>query len=868
MLDELYLQILDMSKAASLVILLVLAVRFLLRRAPKIFSYALWALVLLRLLCPFSVESAVSLIPRMEPTVQDYALLDEPISPAGAAGAAYRAVGDMLNGGIGIQHVRTTEPQKSGASTRIISTDWRTVWLLFGQYVWITGVAGMLLWSGISYLKLRRKLRVTAFLRDNIYLADDITSPFVIGFFRARIYLPCALREEEQTYILLHEQHHIRRGDHIIKILAFGALCLHWFNPLVWAAFALACRDMEMSCDEAVIRTLGTDVRAEYSASLLSLATGRRIIGGTPLAFGEGDPGARIRNLAKWRKPAAGVILFAVIICAAAAACLSGERTSDDPILFGAEYSVPETLYATAEEHKLTYPESVFFLMSDYTLCRGMREDGAWMPIGKMEPYTLDEKELAEYTAYSDGWRRKYRTGGIAESWILRIPGGEDGGNDFYLLFRTERGDTLLGFGWEDVHERWSEPSDDTSLRWLYRIKPAEGYIHRVGKFSSAYPFTSVSIIRGFPVEEEAKAKLIALLGNHRKTRFPVGADDPGPLSLSVEIHCNDGSYYVLHHQYYSGFSFIRGEEDPWRSILTWYSGDGEHRAWQIEDSFDKEFRTWYKEAGVVFADAISIDTSVMMLPTEAKVEGVFDRYLYLDLDGGKFRYEETSVGTALEAQGLTKGDLLASFTESAFDSRTDWKIYAVKEYPSLHCVIAIPDTGEAFLYVYSPSKAADHDQLAKLKTEGTVVTEDGTATYGQDTWAKFYEKTQKGKSASVTVAAWYTLDPEKCDETYYEAYREDYPALYVHNLSFDGEMFSLTWQEQSVQYGRHYRYLMRYDSSDPSVYSSRAPQKRIRYVLTNDNTVTWNNIIRGTASSKLGDYIDHFSIYTENAEP
>lgn len=348
MLDELYLQILDMSKAASIVILLVLAVRFLLRRAPKIFSYALWALVLIRLLCPFSVESAVSLIPRMEPAVQDYALLDEPISPAGAAGAAYRAVGDMLNGGIGIQHVRTTEPQENGASTQVISTDWRTVWLLFGQYVWLTGIVGMLAYAAVSYGKLRRRLRVRVNLRENIFIADDIDTPFVLELIRPKIFLPCTLSEEEQTYILLHEQHHIRRGDHIIKLLAFGALCLHWFNPLVWLAFALACRDMEMSCDEAVIRTLGADIRAEYSASLLSLATGRRILGGIPLAFGEGDPGARIRNLARWRKPAAGVILSAVMICAAAAVCLSGERSSDEPILFGAEYSVPETLYATA----------------------------------------------------------------------------------------------------------------------------------------------------------------------------------------------------------------------------------------------------------------------------------------------------------------------------------------------------------------------------------------------------------------------------------------------------------------------------------------------------------------------------------------
>ncbi len=863
MLDEMYLQILDMSKTASAVIILVLAARLLLRRAPKIFSYALWAVVLLRLLCPVSMESPVSLVPRVEPTVQDYALLDEPISAAGAAEAAYRAVGDLLNGGIGIQHVRTTEPQESGASTRIISTDWRTVWLLFGQYVWITGASVMLACSFVSYIKIRRKLRVTVPLRDNIRIADDITSPFVIGLFRPKIYLPCSLSEEEQKYILLHEQHHIRRGDHIVKALAFAALCIHWFNPLVWLAFVLACRDMEMSCDEAVIRSLGEDIRAEYSASLLTLATGRRIIGGTPLAFGEGDPGARIRNLAKWRKPAAGVILYAVIVCGAAAVCLLGERTSEEAILFGAGYSDPVTLYTTAEEYRLTYDEFVFFLASDGTLHRGMREDGAWTPIGKMEPYTLSENELEEYTAYTAGWRRKYRLGTITESYILRLPGGVSGGNDFYLLFRTSRGDTLLGFGWEDVNERWSGLSDDTSLFWLYRIKPAAGYIHRVGKFSSAYPFDSVSVF-GMAVPDEAKTELISLLDSHTKTRFPVGLDDPGPLSMSVEIHCLDGSFYMLHHQYYSGFSFTRGREDPYRSILTWYSGDGDHRAWRIEEDFDGAFREWYDSVIPRFADAIHIDTTLRMMPTDADIDGVFDNYLYLTRDGMKYRYEEAGLGTALQADGLTRGELLASFTESAFDSRTEWKIYAVKEYPSLHCVIAVPDTGEASLYVYSPAKAVDPERLAEVIASGMVMMEDGDVTSGQEIWQSFCEKTQRGKTAAVQVAQYYTLDPEKCDETYYEAYKEDYPSLYVQELTYDGALYTLRWTEQDTQYVRHYRYLMKYEGTIASYQSSKSPRDYTRYVLTNDNTVSWDDIMRGMASSRLSDYIDHFSIYTD----
>lgn len=156
-------------------------------------------------------------------------------------------------------------------------------------------------WS--SLCRLRRRIVGAVRLRDNIYLADHIDSPFVMGVLRPRIYLPSTLAEGERGYIILHEQCHIQRFDPAVKLLSFTALCLHWFNPLVWLSFLLSGRDMEMRCDEAVIRQLGDGVRADYSASLLSLATGRRILAGAPLAFGEGDPKSRIENLLRFRRP-------------------------------------------------------------------------------------------------------------------------------------------------------------------------------------------------------------------------------------------------------------------------------------------------------------------------------------------------------------------------------------------------------------------------------------------------------------------------------------------------------------------------------------------------------------------------------------
>ncbi len=320
MLDTVFMQILDMTKTASIVILFILLARLLLKKAPKIFSYVLWAVVLFRLLCPVSIELPVSAVPKFEPTANSYTLEDESISVFGASEAAYRAVGDVMNGGIDNQIIRTTERDEEG-NTEYTSANWWEVWILFGQYVWLIGIAGMIIYSIVSYYKLRKKLVGAVLFRDNVFLSDYITYPFVMGLFRPKIYLPSTLSEREQEYIILHEQHHIRRFDHIIKALSFAALCVHWFNPLVWLSFVLSGRDMEMSCDEAVIKKMGTDIRADYSASLLSLATGRRIIAGTPLAFGEGDTKGRIKNLANRKKPSFRVIIIAVVISIVATVC-------------------------------------------------------------------------------------------------------------------------------------------------------------------------------------------------------------------------------------------------------------------------------------------------------------------------------------------------------------------------------------------------------------------------------------------------------------------------------------------------------------------------------------------------------------------
>ncbi|HHV08720.1 MAG TPA: hypothetical protein GXX75_00380 [Clostridiales bacterium] len=301
---ETFLQVLNMSLTASTIIVFVLVARLLLKKAPKVFSYAMWSVVFFRLLCPVSIESMFSLLPVNASPISTNTIYSE--TPQISTGIA--AVDNIIN--------PILPAPANGASVNPMQ-----IAAAIGESLWLMGIVVLLSYSMVSLFRLRKNLIGAVRLQDNIFLADHIASPFVIGLFRPKIYLPSALPEQERSYIILHEQTHIRRFDHVMKIVAFAALCIHWFNPLIWVAFTLTIRDMEMSCDESVMKRLGTNIREEYSASLLSLATGRKIIAGTPLAFGEGDTKSRIKNVLHYKKPALWVMLAA--LAGVAAICIA-----------------------------------------------------------------------------------------------------------------------------------------------------------------------------------------------------------------------------------------------------------------------------------------------------------------------------------------------------------------------------------------------------------------------------------------------------------------------------------------------------------------------------------------------------------------
>ncbi len=333
-LRELFLGIVNMTITASVVIVVVLLLRLLLARLPKRFSYVLWGIVLFRLLCPISLPSPISVLDVTEGRATD------------RGGMEYFSQTDQGE----ISASMTLLPQTDQAAddhpgvNAVISFRERMVPAL--ALAWFLGAIVMLGISIWSMARLVKRVECSMRLKENIYLADHIFSPFVLGLVRPRIYLPSGLSAEEREYILLHEQYHIKRKDYIFKILAFIALCLHWFNPLAWLAFVLAGRDMEMSCDEAVMKRMDQDVRREYAGLLLQLSTGKRLIFGTPLAFGEGNPKGRIKNIMHVKKPAVFVVAASVAVCIAAAGCLMTNPAESRPSMkWARELSEDEVAY-------------------------------------------------------------------------------------------------------------------------------------------------------------------------------------------------------------------------------------------------------------------------------------------------------------------------------------------------------------------------------------------------------------------------------------------------------------------------------------------------------------------------------------------
>jgi beta-lactamase regulating signal transducer with metallopeptidase domain len=444
-MSELFLAVLNMSLTASYVILVLIIVRLLLKKAPKVISYALWGLAAFRLIIPFSFESMFSLMPRNTNIVPIPHEIIYQQSP-------------QINSGIEV--IDTFASQSLPAPAVEASANSLHIYVEIGAYIWVFGIIALIAYSLVSVLLLKRQLKGAQLIEKNIFEAENLKTPFVLGLINPKIYLPVGLSKEEQNYILMHEQTHIHRKDHIIKILAFLIVSIHWFNPLVWVAFILMSIDMEMSCDERVLKKMNEDIKKPYATSLLSLAAGRHILNGSPLAFGEGNVKGRIKNVLNYKKPRFWVIFFLIIIIAAVVIGLAANPKSLASFN-GSSYRVKEILH-----QDLMYSFSYildttpqYSISSDYKLYSKQITDEDWIMHGGLYRYEISRQEL--YTLFNSPSDNVHEA--VNKTKLIYRVDTDDDNKTFYLVMQLKNGDILLALGYdnEEIHH----------IRWLFRLE-------------------------------------------------------------------------------------------------------------------------------------------------------------------------------------------------------------------------------------------------------------------------------------------------------------------------------------------------------------------------------------------------------------
>lgn len=315
-MSSFFLKILNMSISAGWMILAVVLIRVVLKKAPKWVNVLLWGIVAVRLICPFSVESVLSLIPSAE-TISPGIMMDPTPTVRTGVPALNSTINPIIAGSLA---------PAPGASANPLQ-----IWIPVLNIVWTLGIAALILYTAVSYWRLRRRLREAVILRENIYQSEQVDSPFVLGIIKPKIYLPYHMDAQNLNHVVAHEQAHIRRKDHWWKPLGFLLLAIHWFNPLMWLAYALLCRDIELACDEKVIRELGNEQRADYTQALLDCSVNRRMVAACPLAFGEVSVKERIKSVMNYKKPAFWMIVLAIVICIAVAVCFLTNPAEDAP---------------------------------------------------------------------------------------------------------------------------------------------------------------------------------------------------------------------------------------------------------------------------------------------------------------------------------------------------------------------------------------------------------------------------------------------------------------------------------------------------------------------------------------------------------
>ena len=469
-MSELFLKIVNMSISATWIVLAVVVLRFVLKKAPKWVNVLLWGMVAVRLICPVSLESVFSLIPSAQTLPQ------EVISgPSFEVQTGVDIVDNPVNNYLDDRYFEgVTVPANNGFHVMTVLS-----------IIWMLGMAGMLAYTLISYLRLHRKVETAVLLRENVFQSEAVGSPFVLGIVKPRIYLPFQLDEQNLEHVVAHEQAHICRRDHWWKPLGFLLLTIHWFNPALWLAYVLLCRDIELACDEKVIKNLNNDEKADYSQALLACSVGngihRRMISACPLTFGEVGVKERVKSVLNYKKPGFWVMVLAVVACVIVAVCFltnPKEKLLHAPEPFCHSYRVSEVLYSDPQisynygEHAPRYQFTSDYAMfeTENVLTDGEIVDGWAQRQGAFKEFKVTYENFEYYFVADGGEDRsdwsKFRKS-VDKSWKLDTE--TNGKSLFFYLIYTKEKEVYLAIGGNVGDE--AVTGLKTRISWIFKLE-------------------------------------------------------------------------------------------------------------------------------------------------------------------------------------------------------------------------------------------------------------------------------------------------------------------------------------------------------------------------------------------------------------
>ena len=441
-----FLKLLNLSISASWLVLAVLALRLVSKRSPKWMNVLLWGIVALRLMLPFSIESALSLIPSAETVSPAVVQFD----PAPTITSGVSVIDNAVNPALS-EHF---------AAAPTASVNPLYVWTEIAGWVWLIGLGAMLLYALVSYLRLRRRVSVSLCVRENIYLCDAISSPFILGVVKPRIYLPSGLDEVQRQNVLSHERAHLARRDHWWKPLGFALLAVYWFNPALWLAYTLLCRDIELACDERVIRTMDESAVKTYSTVLLACSMPRKAVITCPLAFGEVGVKERVKNALHYKKPAFWVVAASVAVCVVVAVCFLTNPPTDTDAAGLVGFHREQVTYADVTDASGAQPSSVQLTAEETDAVYALLD-------------TLQYKRLGAASAMQDCYARLYFISAAGERCEVMLSEREMlvnpiTGDKKARLYELRSGSTeLRGYLLECISASDAEekPLDEASLR-------------------------------------------------------------------------------------------------------------------------------------------------------------------------------------------------------------------------------------------------------------------------------------------------------------------------------------------------------------------------------------------------------------------